>query len=354
MARAGAIAVGLATLAGLLLLMHHEGSSRLTPSARYARSTSVDDRAGLLSSVQRASIAEYHAALREAHDIDFRVLAEATHEDINLRAHGYFETAGVGDLSRSGRGLLLVIDTSLDRVRLEVSTSLEGVYTDAFVAYVENRQMVPFFGSARVVDGILAATELIAARAQDAEAGRAFAPPMPARSMGGGATVTAGIGQPVAAPAASFSRAPDAAAHVNGSGPLAVIDAYFRAMAARDGRHDLPIYSSATLRMLEDRIMTPAQMDNVARTYGSCRIEDVRLSGELAVVRYDVEDRRCAPFLLREERGAWRLDLAAMSRLIRFNHENQWHIQPPLAGPYAFAFGDWRFDRNGFPHPADD
>jgi uncharacterized protein len=89
--------------------------------------------------------------------------------------------------------LLLVIDTELDRVRLEVSTSLEGVYTDAFVAYVQNRQMVPFFQSGRVADGIIATTELIVVRAQEAEAGNDFSPAMPARSMGGGATAPAGI-----------------------------------------------------------------------------------------------------------------------------------------------------------------
>jgi hypothetical protein len=63
------------------------------------------------------------------------------------------------------------------------------VFTEAFVAYLEQRQMAPFFRENRVADGILAATELIVARAEDAAAGRAFAPPRAARiTRGGGAT----------------------------------------------------------------------------------------------------------------------------------------------------------------------
>src|SRR5690606_16656451 len=131
----------------------------------------IDDRSSLLSAPQRTGIAQYHAALLDGHDIDYRVLTLDDGGDINRSSYRYFNDAGIGEQSRRGRGLLLVIDTALDRVRLEVSTSLEGVYTDAFVAYVQNRQMTPFFRESRVADGILATTELIVGRAQEAEAG---------------------------------------------------------------------------------------------------------------------------------------------------------------------------------------
>jgi uncharacterized membrane protein YgcG len=76
--------------------------------------------------------------------------------------------------SHSGtcRGLLLVIDA--DQVRLEVGYTLEGVLPDAFAAYVEHRQMVPFFERGRVADGILSTTELIVTRAQMDNVARAF------------------------------------------------------------------------------------------------------------------------------------------------------------------------------------
>jgi hypothetical protein len=43
------------------------------------------------------------------------------------------------------------------------------------------------------------------------------------------------------------------------------------------------------------------------------------------------------------------LDFAAMSRLIGFNHRNQWFFRT-LDHSYMFGFADTGFDRNGFPH----
>ena len=177
-------ALAVATAAGVLLIVSRGDFARLFPRAD--RMSSVDDRAAVLEPFERMRIAEYHTALLRAHDIDYRVLATSADADLERAAHGYFAETSVGSLSSSGRGLLLVIDTASERVRLEVSTSLEGAYTDAFVAYVQNRQMAPFFAAGRVRDGILATTELIVARAQEAEAGAEFAPPMPATSMGDG------------------------------------------------------------------------------------------------------------------------------------------------------------------------
>jgi uncharacterized protein len=233
-------------------------------------------------------------------------------------------------------------------VRLEVSTSLEGVYTDAFVAYVQNRQMVPFFAAGRVADGILATTELIVGRAQDASAGAAFAPSMPARSMGGGATAAVAIGT-AADPSEDFKQQTQRVdvAHL---GPLEVVETYHERMANRDARTDLPLYSSDTVTMLRDWTVTPAQMDNVARTYRSCVVDGVRIRNDAAVVRYRVDQRQCAPYFLRRENEAWKLDLSTLSAAIRFNHENQWRFQTPLPDDYGFAFEDWRIDRSGFPH----
>ena len=47
-----------------------------------------------------------------------------------------------------------------------------------------------------------------------------------------------------------------------------------------------------------------------------------------------------------------KLDLTMMRKAIRFNHRNEWHFdtQYQLENErYAFAFSDWRFDRQGFP-----
>ena len=319
------------------LFLRDEGSSAGT----------VDDRAALLESAERASVADYHAALLAAHDIDYRVFTTDAATDLERAAHDYFTETGVGSRSVNGRGLLLVIDTAAERVRLEVSTSLEGVYTDGFVAYVQNRQMAPFFAAGRVADGVLATTELIVGRAQEADAGTAFAPPMTANSMGGGASAAAALGTS-GDPSAELKRQTQRV-DVRGLHPQQVVEKYLERMASRDARVDLSLYSTETATMLRNWVVTPAQMDNVARTYRDCTVDGVRINGEAAVVRYRVGQRQCAPYFLRREDDAWKLDLTALSSAIRFNHENQWRFQT-VPNDYRFAFDDWRVDRSGFPH----
>jgi uncharacterized protein len=338
----------IATTVGALLIVGRGDLARLFPRGAAPGGSGVDDRATVLQPAERERIVEYHGALRSAHDIDYRVLAIDTGADLERTAHDYFAKDGVGSLSRNGRGLLLVIDTTSERVRLEVSTSLEGVYTDAFVAYVQNRQMAPFFAAGRVADGILATTELLASRAQEAEAGAEFAPPMAASSGGAGAAAAAAIGT-ASDPSQSYKRQ---TRHVDvvGLDPLQVVAVYHDRMANRDARPDLPLYSSDTVTMLRGWVVTPAQMDNVARTYRACTVDGVQLRSDAAVVRYRVDERQCAPYFLRREDDAWKLDLIAMSSAIRFNHENQWRFQMPLPDEYRFAFEDWRIDNNGFPH----
>jgi uncharacterized protein len=306
---------------------------------------SVLDGAALLSERERRAIASYHDRLLADHDIDYRVVTARVDGDVDRAGHEAFAALGVGE--RSGRGLLLLIDPGADRVRLEVAAGLEGVFPDAFVAYLEQRQMVPFFRAARVADGIVAMTELIVARAQEAAAGAAFDPAVAASfSLGGGASTAARIG---AGPDRTWAQ--DRSQVAPGATPEATVSAYLAAMAARNGRPDLAVYSRESRQMLASWTMTPAQMDSMVRTYRGCPGGDVRYSdsGDLAVIRYTPAARQCAPWFLRREGGRWTLDLAAAGRIIRFNHRNQWRMPDPDGHPYAFAFADWRFDHHGFP-----
>jgi uncharacterized protein len=246
------------------------GALLLAVALRYALAPapvpSVIDGAALLSEGERSSIAHYHDRLLADHDIDYRVVTARTGGDVDRAGHQAFAELGVGERSGNGRGLLLFIDPAADRVRLEVAAGLEGVFTDAFVAYLEQRQMVPFFRTGRVADGILATTELIVARAQQAAAGQAFDPATVASySLGGGASTAARIGV-----GPERSRAQDHGQVAARATPEATVSAYLAAMAGRNGRPDLAIYSRESRRVLGAWTMTPAQMDSVVRTYRGC------------------------------------------------------------------------------------
>ena len=311
----------------------------------------VDDGADLLDDAEQAHLSDYHTYLLTDHDIDYRVVTIEAAEDIDLYAVRRFEDGAVGARSGTGRGLLLVVDPRQDRVRLEVGYALEGVYPDAFIAYVEHRQMVPFFRAGRVADGILATTELIITRAQRAAANSGFdEEAWISGSGGGGATVRARLG-------AGPDRGPDreggagAGTYSAGRTPAETLATYFHAMQARNADPALDLYSPATREMLRGRVITPAQMDNIVRTYRGCRPQAPRFgpAADRAVIRYPVAERVCAPWFFRRIEGAWRLDLTMMQRAIRFGRSNAWRFDPGVAHAYHYAFEDWRFDGNGFP-----
>lgn len=298
--------------------------------------TFVDDQANLLTATDEASISSWHAALLEQYDIDYRVLTVESAGDPGALAVRRFESERVGRQSRTGRGLLLVVDAAGGRVRLEVSRELEAVFVDSFVAFVEREQMAPFFAAGRVGDGIVATSELIAARAEGATgsgelAERAGA----ASSAGAGAESRAKIGGGYERPQARATV--DARAH---PAPLETVAAYVAAMAAHDASAALDLYTPETRQMLASHVVTRAQMDNLVRTYRACPAPRVQIEGDVAVVDHPGEAAGCAPWLLRRAGdGNWRLDLLTMQRALRFDTRNHWRVAVPEAlGEYAFAF----------------
>jgi len=308
----------------------------------------VADSAGLLSEDQLDQMERLHGLLLVDYDLDYRVELVGGVGDIDRYAHARFAELEVGSRSEAARGLLLVLDAVDDLVRLEVGRGLEGVIPDAFVAYLEQRQMVPYFRAGQVGDGVLAATELLVTRIQRArEKGGWEAEPWAAGSAGGGARTPARLG---GGRDESFAKGPDATAR---GAPEETVRAYLAAMDARNGRPDLDLYTRGTRAMLRGRVMTPAQMDNVVRAYRGCRRSTLRpaASGLHAVLLYPVEERECAPFLLALEGGRWRLDFETAARAIRFGRNNAWRLVRDRAGAYAFAFEGERLDRHGFPRP---
>ena len=306
----------------------------------------VSDTSGLIEPSDLSYLQSYHHYLRLDHGVDYRVETSSGNRDIDTYAAQRFSDLRIGADGEPGRGLLLVIDPDQDLVRLEVGYGLEGVFPDAFIAYVEERQMVPFFRRGRVSDGIVATTELLITRIQNAKANAGFEDEVWLEGSGGaGARTKARLGQPDTGPAPRHADV-DAA-----TTPEATLAAYMDAMRTRNASTELSIYSVATRAMLANWVTTSAQMDNVARSYLSCDATPAIFSqaSDFAVIRYRIEDRQCAPWFFTFENDRWRLDLTMMQEAIRFGRGNAWRLVPGVEHPYAFAFDDWSFDRNGFP-----
>ncbi|MDH3434124.1 MAG: TPM domain-containing protein, partial [Gammaproteobacteria bacterium] len=267
--------------------------------------------------------------------------------DIDAHAAMLFEEIAAGNRSTKEQGLLLLIDPGENRVRLEVGYALEGTFPDAFIAYVEQRQMVPFFRAGRVADGILSTTELIVTRAQNAKKNAGLESEVwLAGSGGAGASTGARIGEgPVHSVFNSRTRL------ASGTSPATVLSQYLSRMQARDANPDLDIYTAATRKMLRDWVMTPAQMDNIVTTYRRCEAEAERIDsgGRYGVIRYPLGQRQCAPWFFENDGGRWALDLTMMQRAIRFGRDNSWHFERGVEHPYAYAFTDWSIDSQGYP-----
>lgn len=315
--------------------------------------TFVRDGANLMSHEQVQHVSTFHSSLLKDHDIDYRVVTEnITGVDINDRAEELFTAQKVGSESRGGRGLLLVLNTTNNQVRLEVSRSLEAVYPDAFVGYLEKQQMTPFFAAGRVADGILATTELIVTRAQHATKNRGWDDEVwaQASTAGAGATADARLNQQSIGPSAAQVQGDVA---IVGDSPQATLTAYMHAMASHNANSDLSAYSAATRTMLKGWVMTTAQMNNLVNLYRNClpTTQSINVDNTLAVIRYPIEQRQCSPWFFVREQSAWRLDLFTQQRHVRFGRDNSWHFTSTSAAsnPFHFAFEDWEFDGAGYP-----
>jgi uncharacterized protein len=207
--------------------------------------------------------------------------------------------------------------------------------------------MVPFFRADRISDGVLAATEMVVTRIQQARSMADWEEIEIEGSGGGGARTRARLGE---GRDTAFRDGPEVRA---GETPEATLRGYLEAMAARNARPDLDLYSSHTRVFLAQWVVTPAQMDNEVRTQRGCHPEAARIdeTGTRAVIRYPVTERTCAPRFFVMEEGRWRIDFVTASATLRFGRSNAWHFAS-ADHPYAFAFRDWRLDRHGYPHQA--
>ena len=181
---------------------------------------------------------EYNENLLDEYDIDFRVMTTSSNEDIDMFANREFAKLQQQSRSKSGKALLLVINTMQDKVRLEVSQALEPVFTDAFVSYIERKGFVPYLREYKIADGVYMATELVHDRATEAAAGKEFVPPMQSKSIGGGAKTKAHIG--IVDPDAK--KGDNVESKVTDT-PVEVMERYLKVLKAHNKNPNLDIYT---------------------------------------------------------------------------------------------------------------
>lgn len=315
---------------GLLLLAIQSLRLALTESP-VVEIQLIMDEAKVLGESDAAYVVDYHHALLDDYGIDYRVLTTLAPSSTSAIAEKRFSELETESVCEPGKRLLLVVNPRLREVRLEVGRALEPIYPASFVDLLEETQMMSFFGEGRVGEGVVAASERIVTRAQEAAKDIDF----------DAAQEPAAVSAQVPTPAASDSAediAPMPDVRAEGD-PVETVNAYIQAMEEGNARPDLDIYTNGSREMLKDWVVTKAQMRNVAREHRRCTGERYQIQGKLAVVQYDTEPGVCNPYLLRREGPKWRIDFVAMQKYIRFDENNHWTM-PWGAGEFAFAFPD--------------
>lgn len=319
----------------------------------------VVDAAGLVADESETRMNELLGAMLDDLDIELVAVSVAGlgGEPIADFANRLVDRWEVGDRTRAGRGLLLVVAEAEEEVRFEVGYGLEGLFTDAFVGYVERDQMAPWFESGEVGHGIEATVELIAGRAYERLVGRGYDPARrgPAtiggfRSGGAGAETEVALGG--GGPPATRTAGPDVRARFAAQPtPELAWERFLELNRRRIKDPELGIYDAGSRERMRG-VVTDAGQDHIARLYGDAR-PTFRIRGDrAAVVFLDDPNHLLAPWFFRRTADGWQLDGGILPGLVRYNHKNQWRFTR-LDHPYRFAFEDFRFDEHGFGRPPD-
>lgn len=319
------------------------------PYPKRTSNIQIFDQAKVLDEKAKTRLDEFLVFLKKEKNIDFCVyLSRDLHgQDIKKVSSDIFEDWNIGrDLG--GKGLLLVVDFTGQKVRLEVGYALEPFFPDSFIGYIEREQMNSFFQNQQYGIGIEATLELIVERAkrEHSEELKGRNTPVDANSLlagGGGATTIL----------AKLKPEPNYPQEVLGlfCPQKKSEDAYLLSLEVERlhiKNRNLTLYTKETREFFSQWTVTNAQMDNSYSKYHGVPFQ-VKEKGNYAVILFSLDDRSLAPHFLTKSEKGWQMDFAAMNKTIRFNHRNEWNFVS-REHPYMFAFDDMRIDRNGFPH----
>jgi uncharacterized protein len=287
-------------------------------------------------------------------DTDIELLAVSlpslAGEPIETVTNALFERWQVGHRTNANRGLLLVVAVQEQLVRFEVSYELEGIFTDAFVSYIEHEQMVPYFAHKKIGEGIEATVELIARRAFERILGKDYDPSSSGpdaiggyRSGGAGAQTAVTFGG-AAAPARAGADAQ--AAFGAQPTPTKAWECFLDVNRRRIKDPELGIYDDAAKTLMRG-VSTNAGQDHLAQLYTGKSFTVRQEGARAAIVFLEDPNNLLAPWFLHKTASGWQLDGSMYPEVIGYNHLNQWHFKRP-DHPYAFAFTDFYLDQHGF------
>ena len=332
------------TILAVMVLAGKAFSEDISLSKRPSGNSFVYDYAQLLNEYSKSRLEAFLELFLKDKDIEFVGVSveNLSGESIDTWANKLFSNWKIGSRCRGARGLLLVIAPHEKEVRLEVGYDLEPIFTDGFVGYIEREQMKPFFELGKIGEGFEATLEMIVDHARKARQTGSDDPSLGSSlptaggyySGGAGAKQQVAIGS-VSAPVKDAAPLDVAVYFSAQPTPEATFERYREMLRRHIKDPNLGIFNSATQRFYGSWVVTNAQQDNELRDLGNAPYT-ANVNGDRAVICFSKNDRVNSPYFLERTPQGWQLDIATMSRVIRFDQNNFWHFVDKNH-PYAFA-----------------
>ena len=282
----------------------------------------VHDRAGFLAEARAEQLNRRLAQMYRESGIDAHLLFEGPAPGTSLELHAMrrFENLGVGARNTHARGLLLVVDTQSQRLRIEVGYGLEGIFPDAFVGYLIDEHARFLFDAEEPDLALRLTLRMIEYRVRTALLGGAFharplrhPPALRHGSGGGGATQHTVHGRSL------VLRPEPGPGRVAGEGldatPSASL-AYERYLLwlTRGAPSGAEILTAESRSYLASLSMTPALLDHIMLEEAG-RIAGIFEVGDRALL-YTTNEPISAPLFFRRSDAGWQVDVVASLDLV--------------------------------------
>lgn len=279
--------------------------------------------------------------------IDVRVITlKSSNSDINVLAHTLFQEKEIGKTTSNG-GILLLIDAENRNARIEVSYSLEDLFTDALTGRLARSQLAPYASYQIVGMAVMDVLRYLYDSAlEQAVYGNFNLPEQFANSeafqvrqllySGGGGAKTAIPAIPMDEDLKKNVPESKLALYAPSSSPKETIEAYKRSLTDYIGYAELSLFTEGSQEMRRRYPFAPYEA--VADLRGILAAEPLTIytQGEHAVALPDTPVSGYRPILMKRTNDVWQIHIVETMKNLFFIGGGKYQLQN-VNTPYAFA-----------------
>ena len=307
-------------------------------SSRPAQAVLLDE-AKILAEIEE-TVTQTLAHIRTDYEIEVvLVTKKSIPEDETLKniSARLFHELDVGR-NYGGRGMLLLFDDEDKRVRLEVGSALEGIFTDLLVGHIENEQLKAYYLSDQLEIGLIAVLEEIEARSRLVAEDLASVEIITIRDN---AFLSAGGGADVDLSAYESAKVFQTSGHYPAGETVdEAWQTLLQSWRDKNRNPDIGVYTWATRLIYRQFTNLPNQrFEEDVRTWGKKDYEVIS-NGTYGVIFFGARKGwENAPFLFCRTREGWQFDMVHQRKIVRMGRTPYWGIERG-EHPYIELLGD--------------